>query len=679
MYKSEKGVTLSMLVITIIVLLILTSVTLMSANQYLGASKLVNFENDIKVLQEAIPIYYEEHNSLPTKGSVLPTSLVSKFGNQKNVNDNSEYYVIDLTLLPDVNLNYGHGTGSSTDCFVVNTGSFAVYYFAGLNIEGTMHYTLTQTDTTVNSTIQAPGDFSFSTSVTATSITVNGSTSSTYGIKGYRFSINNNGWSSLQASGEYTFTGLTTGTTYIISMQAVDNNGNIYVADSKSVTTSTAVNALSTSSLRSKAKLSVASTQQFVVNAPDMRNLPATTKYVLWTDTTPFTPEEYDSEPADWYDYSTGKWANIKTTSSDASLEAYWVWIPRFAYKLPESDSAKQMDVIFVKDNGTKGVLQDGSTVECLYATDYDITSDASGTYVNKTMDAVDNWIIHPAFTFGDTQLSGIWVAKFEASSNNPIATDGGGNVTDLSVQVKPDVTSWRNISLSNIMSVCRAMLTTSGALGTTSANFDVHPSKNMEWAAVAILSQSQYGIFNVSSNNRDDEKIWNNPSVSMITGRVGNSSSASQVQDESCISYNSVNGTKASTTGTVYGVYDMAGGAWEYVMGVQASSGSTPTTSSTEFIIWPNAKYYDLYTSGNSNLDYTRGKIGDLTRELNPSSGTGLSWNNDAARFVYTDAPIFLRGNNYTGADNSGIFAFGVDNGAGNENYTFRPVFVNI
>ena len=42
--------------------------------------------------------------------------------------------------------------------------------------------------------------------------------------------------------------------------------------------------------------------------------------------------------------------------------------------------------------------------------------------------------------------------------------------------------------------------------------------------------------------------------------------------------------GVGASTTGTIYGVYDMSGGAWEYVMGnyndIAASSGfSEPLT----------------------------------------------------------------------------------------------------
>ncbi len=38
-------------------------------------------------------------------------------------------------------------------------------------------------------------------------------------------------------------------------------------------------------------------------------------------------------------------------------------------------------------------------------------------------------------------ELDGIWVAKFEAVSNTPTASNGGGNATNLKVQVIPNVT----------------------------------------------------------------------------------------------------------------------------------------------------------------------------------------------------------------------------------------------
>ena len=70
-----------------------------------------------------------------------------------------------------------------------------------------------------------------------------------------------------------------------------------------------------------------------------------------------------------------------------------------------------------------------------------------------------------------------------------------------------------------------------------------------------------------------------------------------------------------------------------------------------------PSKKYYDLYTYGTSYTDYTRGKIGDVTAELKPSSNT--TWNGDYAGFVSSYYSVFLRGHSYNNAANAGAFAF--------------------
>lgn len=49
-----------------------------------------------------------------------------------------------------------------------------------------------------------------------------------------------------------------------------------------------------------------------------------------------------------WYDYTNKKWANIKTTAN--GYEAWWVWIPRYAYKLP-SNPNDDTEIIFIDTN----------------------------------------------------------------------------------------------------------------------------------------------------------------------------------------------------------------------------------------------------------------------------------------------------------------------------------------
>src|SRR5690606_19467069 len=84
----------------------------------------------------------------------------------------------------------------------------------------------------------------------------------------------------------------------------------------------------------------------------------------------------------------------------------------------------------------------------------------------------------------------------------------------------------------------------------------NTHMMKNTEWGAVAYLSKSIYGA---------NDEIWINNSSTYTTGCAGNSVSANYYNG--CQNaYNTPNGQKASTTHNIYGVYDMSGGALEYV-----------------------------------------------------------------------------------------------------------------
>ena len=413
------------------------------------------------------------------------------------------------------------------------------------------------------------------------------------------------------------------------------------------------------------------------VNSPDTSALPAdSTKYVTWSDDDSdgtFDEVLSDTAPDNWYDYNNGQWANIKSTAN--GLEAYWVWIPRFAYKLPESSTPKQIEVAFVKNNTKTVVVEDGTEVQGYYATDTEITSDGSGLYSKKTSTAANQWIIHPAFNFGDTQLAGIWVGKYE-TSNPDCTTDeytGDYNGADKQAQIKPGVTSWKLINVANAFTVCENIKKTGGVIGNNSSNIDTHMMKNIEWGALAILSKSKYGVFNPKSTNGG--RVWNNSSRSYITGEAGsNRDSGAEAIGKNA--YNTGNGPKASTTGTIYGVYDMAGGAFEHVMGVQEISlgSNTPNNAYTGFKAWPDRKYYDLYTYGDSDTDYTRGKIGDATSEMMPSNNR--TWNADTADFVNSSSPIFYRGG-YNNGSYSGVFCFGKVSGGMNGSASFRAILV--
>ena len=379
--------------------------------------------------------------------------------------------------------------------------------------------------------------------------------------------------------------------------------------------------------------------------------------------------------PSNWYDYTEGvnHWANIKTTGGEN--DCYWVWIPRYAYKVPtRSSTAETIEIKFLKDDTNIPI---GETTE-----------------ITNTTPTPGTWVVHPAFTnegnggFGN--LTGIWVAKYEASSNsssvveNPtseqLAIDGGSdNDTDLKVRVKPNVTSWRGITVNNIFTVCRNLTETGNSLENTS-NLNSHMIKNTEWGAVAYLSRSVYGI---------NSEVWNNPyynnktNYSPITGLCGNETNGKDnatTNMSNTVKYNEIDGENASTTRNVYGIYDMAGGAWEYVAGIYTGGASNDNRSK----LWDsnNSKYVDKYTNTTDSQSTYYGntdKYGDAVYETSSSgySDTG-SWDSSYSNFPYSSYPVFERGGRAYNVSVAGVFAFHGHTGGADTSISFRPVVLS-
>ena len=134
--------------------------------------------------------------------------------------------------------------------------------------------------------------------------------------------------------------------------------------------------------------------------------------------------------------------------------------------------------------------------------------------------------------------------------------------------------------------------------------------------------------------------------------------------------------GPSASTTGNIYGIYDMSGGAFEYVMGnIVYSDGTTMMsgyttsqnsgytgiiydsgnyTSYTETYSYPENKYLDKYSFGTSNTQKKRSKLGDAVKEVTATSSTG--WYSDYGYVASASGPWFRRGGYYYDGSSAGV-----------------------
>ena len=347
----------------------------------------------------------------------------------------------------------------------------------------------------------------------------------------------------------------------------------------------------------------------------------------------------------DWYDYDEKKWANAVMVSSatrssymsnttkpvgsevlEDDILAYYVWIPRYSYQLFNVNS-EIMDPIEIQ-------------VGFANKTDTKSTGSTNGS-----------WLTHPAFTFGTEELSGIWVGKFETSGTASAPT------------IKPNLTSLTNLYVSTLFATSQKFGTSAYLNGTT--DIDAHMMKNTEWGAVAYLKQSKYGLGTTDIGNN---AYYASRSPYYMAGCGPASETDLTSETTTCTSYTSSAGVKASTTGNVYGVYDMAGGAWEYVMGMlKTEDGTGLTYSSSRFTASTlplGSKYVDAYTYGTSSADYTRRILGDATGETN-------KWYSDYASFPNSSNPnspnsFFKRGGSFNSGSSAGVFDFtGHDGGA--------------
>ena len=342
---------------------------------------------------------------------------------------------------------------------------------------------------------------------------------------------------------------------------------------------------------------------------------------------------------------SGNKWANAIT--ADGSM---WVWIPRYAYKITEgyhSNTAGTIEVAFLDLdnhflNGETGTL---------------VTDPSAVTYTNNVQ---DQWLVHPAFTsnaangggFGEPEkgVEGLWIGKFEAT----------GTSTNLSV--KPGVTSLREMTIN-----AQYKLAKTSTFGET-ATINSHMAKNSEWGATAYLGHSQYGT--------NGAKVEQNTSSDLYTGG----------SNQKGIIY-TTNKTQ-STTHNATGVYDMNGGAWEYVASYVNNGGSNLETygGTTEGDFFGESSqeratstaYKMVYErTGTQETDYNTAQKykGDGVYETSNTNSSDVgTWYAAYAYFPYPASPFFSHSGNYNNS-NAGIFCFHYRTGEGYVYHSFRPV----
>ena len=254
---------------------------------------------------------------------------------------------------------------------------------------------------------------------------------------------------------------------------------------------------------------------------------------------------------------------------------------------------------------------------------------------------------------------------------------------------------------------------------GFNSSEITTTMMQNSQWGAVAYLAQSEYG--NMQKSTDGESGIWNNPynegftksstnSYKMenystnMTGMAGTRSDNSIKRDTYTnyysklegtkedngdtikISYKNINsdssegsvytntyyryytenGQKASTTRNIYGIYDMSGGALEYMANyLEKATTDTQVASFLNYSTNRQTPYAGTGKTGSStdrttNYNANKAKYGDALWETSSAAAGKKAWNQNSSYFPFFEYPFFIRGGTCTDGSATGIFNYG-------------------
>ena len=483
------------------------------------------------------------------------------------------------------------------------------------------------------------------------------------------------------------------------------------------------------------------------VNVPRLTTGMTPIKFTDPSNTEKGTVVQTNSEDTDWYNYEEKKWANAQT--EDGSM---WVWIPRFAYRV--NSSTQNFDVVFLIGTTDTYYDEEGNIQTAKRCTSEDEVVDTTTGYTvhpaftNETNINYRNggwdkeitgfWVAK----FNAGYASGNNSAPVKASSVSYTATscivndtergeseDGqetarnwlDGIYGEIKTAIKypvfqPLSYGMNYISYSDAYDISQA-LTESGKIYGLTNSADSHLLKNSEWGAIAYLAKSAYGLnttdiaindISLNSGNRERTEIEGKSGVDSIYGipgcTSGNYGAAEEVianiedinsttgntASNGVYTWNQLTGTKASTTGTIYGIYDLSSfrgaditssyipNGYERLKTYGASFTYTGDTLNTQ-----SSKYYMAYPYDSSNDTYGNNYAansfiyGDAIRETSTGTGYNSSWYGDVSRYPSGTQPFFIRGVSYATSTGSGLFSFATTSGITDYGRSFRVVLI--
>lgn len=419
----------------------------------------------------------------------------------------------------------------------------------------------------------------------------------------------------------------------------------------------------------------------------------------------------------------------------------FWVYVPRYAYEVmrkeysnypitePEDFQIHFEKATDVKHTPGKCLM---TTHDNRFASLYRDDCSLIRTYVAGKNPDNSTWATHPAFTLGSKELNGFWIAKFEPTGDDKQPTFLPGQ------RIMTWDTSTTDYGRKYTTSTTVGVKDPNNVGGNTDFTPPAQNNNNLaelssrmirskEWGAVAYLSSSKYGagvnkvqpnaffLDNNGANLDNNKPMFSKYGVdegggrtsymfsNMISGcgpanagdfkgvyndygTLGTQDACSRSNPQR--SYNGSLGQLASTTGNIYGVYDMVGGGSEYVAATYGTDKDHSFMDTKHMQNPAVPPYVDIFVFTKAKDGYN---ISNCTWEM--CGGQGIhevnirddggedvvgQWGANGG-FVSSNDPLYLRGDSSYGMTqgiNVSLFASSSDDAKDtHSNTTFRVV----
>lgn len=140
----KKGVTLSIVIVAIVVMLILISSASVVGTNAINTANFEKYKSNVSRVSDDVNEYFLENGELPIYlEAVLPASLNENFKSSLSMNNdiNDKLYVVDVSKLNDPSVENGIGNLENQDVYLVAEKSQNVYYLMGYKYKEGVYYT----------------------------------------------------------------------------------------------------------------------------------------------------------------------------------------------------------------------------------------------------------------------------------------------------------------------------------------------------------------------------------------------------------------------------------------------------------------------------------------------------------------------------------------------------------